>query len=168
MTAKKRRYWLIKTEPTSFSWDDLWNAKGRRTCWDGVRNYQARNFIRDEIKKGDLVLLYHSNAKPAGAVGIAEVVKESYVDHTQFDPKDHHFDPKSKPDNPSWLMFDIRAKRKLPEFVSLPALKENPRLGEMLVVQRGQRLSIQPVTAAEWKEVLRMGGLAGAEAEKLS
>ena len=168
MSPAKRRYWLAKTEPTSFSWDDLWSAKGRRTCWDGVRNYQARNFIRDEIKKGDLVLLYHSNAKPAGAVGIAEVVKESYVDHTQFDPQDHHFDPKSKPENPSWLMFDIKARNKLPEFVGLPALKENPRLGEMLVVQRGQRLSIQPVTPAEWKEVLKMGGLSGADVAKLS
>ena len=161
MSSSKRRYWLAKTEPTSFSWDDLWSSKGQRTSWDGVRNYQARNFIRDEIEKGDLVLLYHSNAKPAGVVGVAEVVRESYVDHTQFDPKDHHFDPKSSPEDPRWLMFDIKALKKLPEFVSLAALKENPRLSEMLVVQRGQRLSIQPVTAVEWKEVLRMGGIAG-------
>lgn len=155
MTDSPRR-WLVKSEPEAFSWDDLWTAKGRRTHWDGIRNYQVRNFIRDDIKKGDLVLYYHSNAKPPGVVGIAEVVREAYPDPTQFDPKDGHYDPGSDPTDPRWLMFDLKAKRRLPRLVSLQELKKNPALEEMLVVQRGQRLSIQPVTAAEWDEVLAM------------
>ena len=159
--ASSHRYWLVKSEPDVFSWDDLWKAKGRRTHWDGIRNYRVRNFIRDDIKNGDLVLYYHSNAKPPGVAGVAVVVKEAYPDHTQFDPKDSHHDPKSDPDDPRWLMFDVKAKKKLARFVSLEELKDNPKLEEMLVVQRGQRLSIQPVKPAEWREVLRMGGLDG-------
>ena len=155
------RYWLVKSEPSAFSWEDLWKSRGRLTCWDGIRNYQVRNFIRDEMKMGDLLLFYHSGAKPPGVVGVAEVVREAYVDHTQFDPADSHHDPKSDPDDPRWLMFDVKARKKLPRFVPLRELKENPRLAEMLVVQRGQRLSIQPVTAKEWREVLKMGGLEG-------
>lgn len=157
------RYWLVKSEPGAFSFDDLWNSEGRRTCWDGIRNYQVRNFIRDDLKAGDLLLFYHSNAKPPGVVGLAEVVREAYADHTQFDPADHHYDPKSDPDQPRWLMFDLKAKKKLRRLVPLQELKENPRLSEMLVIQRGQRLSIQPVTEAEWREVLRLGGLEGAK-----
>lgn len=162
MPAKTPKLWLVKSEPEAFSWDHLCDSKGRRTHWDGIRNYQVRNFIRDDIKKGDLLLYYHSNAKPPGVVGIAEVVKEAYPDHTQFDPKDGHFDAKSDPADPRWLMFDLKAKQKLPEYVPLQALKDNNKLKDMLVVQRGQRLSIQPVTPAEWKEVLRMGGLEAA------
>jgi len=158
-----RRYWLMKSEPDVFSWDHLWRSKGRRTCWDGVRNYQARNFMRDEMKKGDLVLFYHSNAKPPGVAGVAEVVKEGYPDPTQFDPKDGHYDAKSDPENPRWFMVDIRAKAVLPEFVAMDAMKANTKLADMAVVQRGQRLSVQPVKPAEWREVLRMGGLAAAE-----
>ena len=130
-----------------------------RTFWDGIRNYQVRNFIRDDIKKGDEILFYHSNAKPPGVVGIAEVVKESYPDPTQFDAEDGHYDPKSDPSDPTWLMFDLKAKHALPDFVALNDLKGNKKLSKMLVVQRGQRLSIQPVTPGEWDEVLRMGGL---------
>ncbi|MFT7669295.1 MAG: putative RNA-binding protein with PUA-like domain [Planctomycetota bacterium] len=158
MAPKTPRLWLVKSEPAAFSWQDLCDAKGKRTHWDGIRNYQVRNFIRDDIKKGDQVLYYHSNAKPPGVIAIAEVVKESYTDHTQFDPKDGHFDAKSDPANPRWLMFDIKAKSKLKKFIPLQDLKDNPKLEAMLVVQRGQRLSIQPVTPAEWREVLRMGG----------
>ncbi len=159
MSINHPRRWLVKSEPGAFSWDDLWSAQGRRTYWDGIRNYQVRNFIRDDMKKGDLLLYYHSNAKPPGIVGVAELVREAYPDHTQFDPTDAHYDAKSEPDEPRWLMFDMKAKKKLPRFVSLQELKDNPRLKEMLVVQRGQRLSIQPVTDAEWDEVLGMGGL---------
>ncbi len=159
MSAPEPRLWLVKSEPNAFSFRDLWGSRARRTCWDGIRNYQVRNFIRDDMKKGDLVLFYHSNAKPAGIVGVAEVVKEAYTDPTQFDPADGHYDAKSDPDEPRWLMFDLKAKRALPEFVSLDDLKANPKLSKMLVVQRGQRLSIQPVTRPEWDEVLRMGGL---------
>lgn len=163
MNPKKQHLWLVKSEPGAFSWQDLWDSAARRTHWDGIRNYQVRNFIRDDIKKGDLMLFYHSNANPPGVVGLVEVVKESYPDHTQFDPKDGHYDAKSDPDNPRWLMFDIKAKRKLREFVSLQDLKNSSKLKDMLVVQRGQRLSIQPVTPAEWREVLRMGGLEPAQ-----
>jgi len=151
--------WLVKSEPEAFSWKALWESKGRRTFWDGIRNYQVRNLIRDDVRKGDLILFYHSNAKPPGVVGIAKVVKEAYPDHTQFDPADGHHDPKSDPEDPTWLMFDLKAEKALKQVVSLSDLKANPKLAEMLVVQRGQRLSIQPVTRKEWDEVLRMGGL---------
>lgn len=159
MPNKSPQYWLVKSEPDAFSWQDLVDSKGKRTHWDGIRNYQVRNSIRDDIKKGDLMLYYHSNAKPPGVVGIAEVVKEAYADHTQFDPEEKKFDPKSKPEDPTWLMFDLKAKRKLKNFVPLQELKDNSKLDEMLVVQRGQRLSIQPVEKKHWDEVLRMGGL---------
>lgn len=161
MPTDDRRYWLMKSEPDAFSFDDLLGARGKRTHWDGIRNYQARNFLRDDMKKGDRVLYYHSNAKPPGVVGVAEVVKEAYPDHTQFDPDSKYHDPKSDPDDPRWLMVDIRALAPLPEPVSLDALKANDALADMAVVQRGQRLSIQPVTPEEWAEVLAMGGLAG-------
>lgn len=153
----KRNYWLVKSEPDTFSIDDLFAAKGKRTCWDGVRNYTARNFMRDEMKKGDGVLFYHSNARPPGVVGSAEVVKEGYPDPTQFDPEDSHFDPKSDPDDPRWFMVDVRAVEKFPQPVPLDDLKANAKLAGMAVVQRGQRLSVQPVRADEWREVLRMG-----------
>ena len=157
MSSKQPRMWLMKSEPGEFSFQDLLDAPRKRTHWDGIRNYQVRNFIRDDIKKGDLILYYHSNAKPPGVVGIAQVVKEAYPDHTQFDPKSKKFDPKSDQATPTWLMFDMQAKRKLNQQVSLVDLKANAKLAEMLVVQRGQRLSIQPVTKKEWDEVLRMG-----------
>ncbi len=153
------KYWLLKSEPDVFSFDHLWKAKGKRTLWDGVRNYTARNFLRDSMKKGDGVLFYHSNAKPPGVAGVAEVVREGYPDPTQFDPADSHHDPSSKPEDPRWYVVDIKAKRRLPRFVPLDELKAASKLKEMALVQRGQRLSVQPVRAAEWREVLRMGGL---------
>ncbi|MCB9904833.1 MAG: EVE domain-containing protein [Planctomycetes bacterium] len=159
MTNDRPRYWLMKSEPNAFSFDDLLAAKGKRTCWDGIRNYQARNFMRDDMRKGDRVLYYHSNAKPPGVVGLAEVVKEAYPDHTQFDPASHYHDPQSDPADPRWLMVDIKALRKLPRLVELDELKSRPELSEMAVVQRGQRLSIQPVTPEEWAVVLELGGL---------
>lgn len=151
----------MKSEPDVFSFDDLLAAKGKRTAWDGVRNYQARNFMRDGMKKGDRVLFYHSNAKPPGVAGVCEVVREAYPDGTQFDPKDSHFDPRADPDKPSWYMVDVKALGALEKFVSLDQLKADPRLAEMGVVQRGSRLSVQPVTAAEWRVVLTLGGLRG-------
>ena len=155
------RYWLFKSEPSSYSYDDLEREEGRTAEWDGVRNYQARNFMRDEMRVGDYVLFYHSNAKPPGVVGTARIVRESYPDNTAWDPDSRYYDAKSDPANPTWLMVDIQAERRLARFVSLNELKANPALAEMLVTKRGQRLSIQPVTAAEWAEVLRMGDDAG-------
>ena len=111
--TRARRYWLVKSEPDSFSFDDLLASPGRTTCWDGVRNYQARNSMRDDMKLGDLVFFYHSSTEPAAIVGIAEVVRESYPDHTAFDRKDSHYDPKSKPDAPTWMMVDLRAREPL-------------------------------------------------------
>lgn len=157
--AAKRSYWLLKSEPDVFSFDHLWKAKGRRTCWDGVRNYTARNFMRDEMKVGDGVLYYHSNADPPGVAGVAKVVKEGYPDPTQFDPKDAHFDPKADPQDPRWFMVDIKGLAKAATFVPLVDLKDNAKLVDMALVQRGQRLSVQPVMAREWHEVLRMAGL---------
>ena len=151
------RYWLFKSEPSSYSYADLENEDDRTAEWDGVRNYQARNFMRDEMRVGDYVLFYHSNAKPPGVVGTARIVRESYPDDTAWNPDSRYYDAKSDPSNPTWLMVDIQAERRLPRFVSLNELKANPALAEMLVTKRGQRLSIQPVTAAEWAEVLRMG-----------
>ena len=149
-----RRYWLVKSEPDVFSFDDLWASPKRTTCWDGVRNYQARNFIRDGMKKGDLVFFYHSNAEPAAIVGVAEVVREAYPDHTALDPKDPHFDPKSRAEAPSWLMVDLRAVKKLPRPLALDDLRGVKGLEKMALLQKGSRLSVQPVTEAEWKIVV--------------
>ena len=152
-------YWLFKSEPDVFGWDDLVAKGDAGEEWDGVRNYQARNLMRDDMKVGDLVLYYHSNTKPPGVAGVGEVVREGYHDPTQFDPKDSHFDPKSKPEAPRWFAIDIKAKAELPKYVPLDDLKAHPSLEDMAVVQRGQRLSVQPVSAVHFKEVLRMGGL---------
>jgi predicted RNA-binding protein with PUA-like domain len=149
-----RQYWLVKTEPGSYSFDDLWKAPKRTTQWDGVRNYQARNFLRDEMKRGDLVFFYHSNCETPGIVGIAEVVKEGYPDSTAFDKRDPHFDPKSDPANPTWYMVDLRAVQRFPRVISLAELKGNPELEGMPLLQQGSRLSVQKVGAAEWNVVL--------------
>jgi len=152
-------HWLIKSEPDEFSFDDLWQAKGRRTMWDGVRNYQARNYLRDGMKVGDQVLYYHSNADPAGVVGVAEVVREAYPDPTQFEPGHPHEDPKSEREAPRWVAVDVRALQRLPRVVTLADLKAEPALAGMAVVQRGSRLSVTPVTAREWAVVLALGGV---------
>lgn len=147
----ERRYWLFKTEPTSFSFDDLMKRPGRTTSWDGVRNYQARNMLRDEIKTGDMVFVYHSSSDPTGIAGIAEVVKGGYPDPTAFDRKDHHYDPKSKAEAPSWYMVDIRGVKALPRLVTLEELRGVKGLEKMVLLQRGSRLSVQPVRAEEWE-----------------
>ena len=148
------KYWLMKSEPNAYSIDDL--VKDKKTHWDGVRNYQARNFMRDDMKKGDKVLFYHSNANPTAVVGICEVIKEGYPDFTAFDPEEKHFDPKSKDDNPTWIMVDIKIDNKLARPVTLEEIKENPKLQNMRLVQRGNRLSVMPVEKKEFNEIIRM------------
>lgn len=149
------KHWLFKSEPSAFSIEDLESAPKKTTFWDGVRNYQARNFLRDEIKPGDKVLFYHSNSEPSAIVGIAEVVKAGYPDHTAFDPKDKHYDPKSDPSNPTWFMVDIRHERTFKNPLALEDLRPLPGLEKMALLQKGSRLSIQPVTDKEWEIVLK-------------
>ena len=150
-------YWLLKTEPETFSFDDLLRAPGRTSGWDGVRNYQARNFLRDGMKKGDQVLIYHSNAEPPAVVGVAEVVREGHPDPTQFDPSDDHYDAASKREDPRWYQVDVKAVRKFGRPVSLPEIRETKALARLPLVQRGQRLSVQPVGPAEFALIVRMG-----------
>ena len=152
-----KKYWLVKSEPESFSIDDLAKSKNKTTYWDGVRNYQARNFIRDEMKKGDGVLYYHSNSDPLAVVGACEVVKDGYPDHTQFDSKNLHFDPKAKKENPAWFMVDIKLVKKFRNVVTLEKIKANPKLKKMRLNQKGNRLSVMPVTKVEWDEIQKMG-----------
>jgi len=146
----------MKSEPSTFSIDDLAKSKNQTTYWDGVRNYQARNFMRDEMKKGDLVLFYHSNAKPTAVVGVCEVVKEGYPDFTAFDPEEKYYDPKSNKDQPTWYMVDIKLKEKFKKPVTLEEIKANPKLKDMKLVQRGNRLSVMPVTKKEFDEIVKM------------
>ena len=146
-------YWLLKTEPDTFSIDNLKQQKV--SCWEGVRNYQARNMMRDGMKVGDQAFIYHSSCKDVGVVGIAEVVKEAYPDHFQFDPESHYFDPKSAPDNPRWIMVDVAYRQHL-NYVSLARIKANPALEEMPLVKRGNRLSIMPLTESQWHEIIAM------------
>ncbi len=153
--APEPRYWLMKSEPNAFSIQDLCNLPGQTTCWDGVRNYQARNHMR-AMKVGDQVLFYHSNADPPAVVGVAKVVREAYPDHTAFDPKDKHFDPKSQPDTPTWDMVDIKLVRVFVRPLPLDMLRQEAGLKGMELLRRGSRLSVQPVHAREWKIVLRM------------
>jgi len=161
----QRRYWLLKTEPGTFSFDDLWNAPGRTAYWDGVRNYQARNLLRDGMNKGDLVFIYHSSTDPTGIVGIAEVTRSGYPDHTAFAKADPHYDPKSDPASPTWFMVDVKAVRKLPEIITLDALRQLPALDKMVLLKRGSRLSVQPVSAEEWSAIMSMAAGSGESAE---
>jgi len=151
------KYWLMKSEPEVFSIDDLAKSKNQTTFWDGVRNYQARNFMRDEMKIGDKVIFYHSNIEPPAAVGICEVVKEAYPDFTAFDPKSKYYDPKSKKENPTWFMVDIKLVKKFDRPVSLEEIKRNPKLKNMKLVQKGNRLSVMPITKEEFNEIVLMG-----------
>ncbi|HEX9743784.1 MAG TPA: EVE domain-containing protein [Nitrospiraceae bacterium] len=149
------RYWLMKSEPSAFSIQDLRKVRNRTTCWDGVRNFQARNFMR-AMNKGDQVLFYHSSADPPAVVGIAEVVTEAYPDDTAFDPKDIHYDPKSTPGRPLWDMVDIKLVRIFPRPVGLDQLRREPGLKRMEVLRKGSRLSVQPVRSEEWRIVLKL------------
>ncbi len=152
-----KKYWLFKSEPSEFSLEDLKKSKNQTTFWDGVRNYQARNFLRDEIKKGDAVLFYQSSTDPLAIVGYCEVVKDGYPDHTQFDKESQHFFPSATEKEPVWFMVDIKLVKEFKNPVTLDAIKVNPKLKNMKLIQRGQRLSIQPVTKNEWDEIFKMG-----------
>jgi len=154
---KDRRYWLLKSEPDCFSYDDLVAAPRSTTNWSGVRNYQARNFMRDDMKKGDGVLFYHSSAEPAGIAGTAEIVRDGYPDFTAWDPSNEHYDPKSSEPNPIWYMVDIRAAERFEQFLDLPGLRHVRALEQMELLRKGSRLSVQPVRAPEWDAILKMG-----------
>ena len=144
----------MKSEPDAFGINDLYKKPNQTEHWDGVRNYQARNMMRDAMKLGDQVFFYHSNCEQPGIVGIMEVVKEGYPDFTAFDPDDAHFDPKSDPDKPRWMMVDVRFVKTLSRTISLRELKAKPELVNMAVVRPGNRLSIMPVSADEWQFIL--------------
>lgn len=145
----------MKSEPDVYGIDDL--ERDGSTCWEGVRNYQARNFMRDDMRKGDLVLFYHSNTKPPGVAGIARVCKPAYPDHTQFSKKSKYHDPKATKSEPRWFMVEIEFIERFPEVVSLQTLKRSPELEGMLVTQRGQRLSIQPVEKSHFEQIRTLG-----------
>ena len=151
-------YWLMKTEPSTFGVDDL-AAKPRKTAmWDGVRNYQARNMLRDDFKKGDQALLYHSSAEVVGVAGVMQVVRTAYPDPTAFDKKHDHYDADSDPKNPRWYVVDVQLKRRLKRVITLDELREHEtrELDGMLLLKRGNRLSITPVSAAHWKFILSL------------
>jgi len=145
-------HWLIKSEPNAFSLDDL--KRNKREPWDGVRNYQARNFMRDDMRVGDKVFFYHSNCAEPGIVGLAKVASKPYPDPTQFDPDDSHFDPKSRRDNPRWILVDMAYVRTLKRTISLRELKDCPELADFALVRKGNRLSVMPVDKADWDFIL--------------
>jgi len=148
-------YWLMKSEPDEFGIEDLIRSDKQITTWSGVRNFQARNFMRDDMKLGDLAFFYHSSCPAPGVVGTMKVVKAAYPDPTQFDPVSDYFDPKSKLDNPTWVAVDLQFVKQFP-LVSLEALRKEPKLAEMRLLQKGNRLSVLPVNAAEWKRIMSM------------
>jgi predicted RNA-binding protein with PUA-like domain len=150
------RYWLMKSEPSVFSIDDLARAPKQTTSWDGVRNYQARNLLR-EAQPGDGVIFYHSSADPPAAVGTATIARAAYPDASQFDPKSDYFDADSKKNEPRWFVVDVKLDKKFARPVTLPELRANPALEGMVLLRKGSRLSVQPVTPAEWKAVCKMG-----------
>ena len=149
-------YWLMKSEPDVFGVDDLMKAPRKTEPWDGVRNYQARNMMRDEMKKGDLVFFYHSNCKEPGIAGIMKIVREGYPDHTAFDPEEKYYDPKSDPDNPRWYMVDVQYQRKTRRVITLAELKQHKELDDCPLVRKGNRLSIMPFTKKQWDFVLKL------------
>jgi len=156
MTTKKS-YWLFKSEPNVFSIDDLKKRPKQIEPWNGVRNYQVRNMMRDQIKVGDLAFFYHSSCEPPGIVGIMEIVRGAYPDPTAWDKKSQYYDPKGSPEKPLWLMVDVKFVEKFPCMITLEELKNNSALKEMPVVRRGNRLSITPVTEKEWNVILKLG-----------
>ena len=156
MAPRKTRYWLLKTEPQSFSIHDLAASPQQTTCWDGVRNYQARNYIRDEMQPGDGVLFYHSNADPPAIVGTAQVVREAYADHTAWEVGNHHFDAKASRDNPIWQMVDIRLSSIFLTPLPLPLLRGIRALKDMELLRPGSRLSVQPVSKRHWEAIVKL------------
>ena len=151
-------YWLMKTEPSTFGIDDLGKRPKKTAMWDGVRNYQARNMLRDDFKKGDQAFLYHSSADVVGIAGIVTVVRTAYADPTQFDKKHDHFDPGAKRDDPRWVVVDVQLKRRLKRIITLDELRahESKDLDGMLLLKRGNRLSITPISAAHWQFILSL------------
>ena len=148
-------YWLMKSEPDAYGIDDL--ERDGREPWDGIRNYQARNMMRDDMRKGDLAFFYHSNCVEPGIVGTMRIAREAYPDDTQFDPKSKYYDPKSDPDNPRWLMRDVKYRRKTKRLISLTELKEHAgQLQDFALIRRGNRLSIMPVSGAHWDYILSL------------
>jgi predicted RNA-binding protein with PUA-like domain len=158
-----KRYWLFKSDPGTFGLEHLKRSPRKTTCWDGVRNYQARNLLRDEVRTGDGVLFYHSQSKPPAVVALARVVRAGYPDPAQFDRRSKYFDAQSPPDDPRWFAVDIRLERELRRPVALPEMRGARGLEKMALLRRGQRLSVQPVTEREWKAVL---GLAEQETRR--
>jgi len=147
-------HWLMKSEPDAFSIDDL--KRKKREAWDGVRNYQARNYMRDGMRPGDQVFFYHSNCAVPGIVGIAEVATDAYPDPSQFDPKSKYFDPGSSRDNPRWMLVDVKFVKKLKRTISLKELQADPALDGMVLLRKGSRLSVQPVEATHWEHILAL------------
>lgn len=156
-SAAARRYWLFKSEPASFSIDALMAAPDRTTLWDGVRNYQVRNFMRDLMRPGDGVLFYHSGTEPVGVAGLAEVVSGARPDSTAFDPGHPGYDPKSRPEEPAWLAVEVRGVERFPAVVPLAALRADPASATLQALRRGNRLSVTPVAEAEWTAVCALG-----------
>jgi Uncharacterized conserved protein len=154
MSPRERHYWLMKSEPDAFSIDDL--KRKKQEAWDGVRNYQARNYMRDGMRVGDKVFFYHSNCAEPGIVGIATVATDAYPDPSQFDPKSKYFDPGSSRDNPRWLLVDVKFAKKLKRTITLKELQADPALDGMVLVRKGSRLSVQPVEAGHWEHILAL------------
>jgi len=155
------KHWLLKSDPDTFGWKDLEKSPGKKTIWDGVRNYQARNLLRDGMSVGDLALFYHSQAEPPAVMGLVRITKTGIADPTQFDRKSKYFDPDARPDDPRWITVEIGLERALPRPVPLPEMRSTRGLEDMVLLRRGSRLSVQPVTEKEWKIVLRLGGSSG-------
>ena len=154
--SRPRHYWLMKSEPSVFSFDDLKVRPRSTDHWEWVRNYQARNYMRD-MKKGDLILFYHSNCETPGVAGIAEIVREAYPDHTAFDPVSQYYDPKSAPDNPRWFMVEVKWKQAFRRTVTLREMRSTQELSGMRLMQKRQRLSVMPVTEDEFEKILSLG-----------
>ena len=150
-------YWLLKSEPDCFGIQNLAQASGQTTYWDGVRNYQARNYLRDSFKRGDLALFYHSNGDPAGVAGVVQVIREGYPDHTAWDAGNEHYDPKSSPENPIWHMVDVKLVEIFPNFLPLDLLRKDAQLEGLELLRKGSRLSVQPVSAAHFKHIRALG-----------
>lgn len=149
-------YWLMKTEPDVFGLDHLRKRPKQTEHWDGVRNYQARNMLRDQMQVGDWVFFYHSNIAAPGIVGLAEIVRAGYPDHTALDPESKYYDPKSTPENPRWYMVDVKFSRQLKRTITLDELKPHPQLDGMALLRRGNRLSVMPVEAPHWQYILKL------------
>ena len=158
----KKRHWLFKTEPSEFSINDLANSPNQTTSWTGIRNYMARNLLRDEVRVGDSVFIYHSSTERKGVVGIARVVRAGFADHSALDPKSDYYDPKATPENPTWVAVDVRLEERFSDVVELGLLKRTRGLEKMMLCQKGARLSIQPVTPTEWDIICRLSS-AGTE-----